>query len=647
MDTCGPERAFPTARGVIAWRQCKGSFPGGCNLFRFLLRLTAAVILFAGTLVFAALGLAWLDLRTFDDRVIEDALTRPVLLAWVDRSRGRLRVVPDGCVCDRTLRADEVPDVVRAALVATEDRRFYDHRGIDPQSLLRAVAVNTRRLAAALPQGRRPALEGGSTLTQQLVKVTLTGADRGIRRKAVEAILALRLETLYGKDDLIRLYLSRVEFGRIRGVPIHGLRDAARVYFGRRPANLTLEQAVILVGMINGPSLYHPIRRPENAVARARLVLARMAGEGVLPRDPRGALRDHLPKTHVAVPLRRRFIEDLLAAELRRSAAAEALPDGLYRAVATIDAVAQYRARQFMVEEVAGAAGRGVARGALVTLDPEGRILALVGDVNYARSNFNIAMRGERQAASTAKIATYLAALEAGWTADSTVWDDQTRLKGPFRPRNDDRTYKSAVPLETCLRESRNVCTYWLAEQVGFDAVAEMATRTGLTLRDEPGKSVVLGAAETTPARMAAVFAAMTNGGTRVEPHVLKRVIGPFAVLHGRGPPPGVPLALAPETVPAMRALLRQVVTSGTGSRAKFRGADSFGKTGTSQNYRDAWFAGFTTDDITTVVWVGPEEGGAMRGVVGGSLPAEIYRRFNLSLVDRFHGYKTGGALPR
>lgn len=605
------------------------------------------MLAFGLTLGFGTLGLAWLEVRKLDDETLRDALNRPVLHAWIDRGAGTLRVVPDGCVCDRTLRADEVSDTVKDALVATEDRRFRAHGGIDPTGLARALAVNAREIAASLAAGRAPSFEGGSTLTQQLAKVALTGAERGLRRKAVEALLALRLEALYDKDDILRLYLSRIEFGRIRGIPVFGLRDAAQVYFGRAPGNLTLEQVAILVGMANGPALYHPIRNPDNAAARAGVVIARMRSEDVLPREPRGRLRDHMPARHVAVPLRDRYVEDMLAAEFLAAARAREMPEGFYRVVGTIDSVAQFRAQQFTVEEISKAAPRKVARGALVTLDPEGRILALVGDVNYRRSSFNIAAQGERQAASTAKVATYLAALEAGWTADSIVRDDRAALRGPFRPRNDDRRYKGAIALSVCLRESRNVCTYWLAEQVGFEAVAGMAERIGLTLRREPGRSVVLGAAETTPLRMAAVFAALANGGRKVAPRLLKHVIGPYAVHPVGDRVTAVPLGLKPGTVPAIRALLRQVVTRGTGRAAAFAGADSFGKTGTSQNYRDAWFAGFTTDDITTVVWVGPAEGGAMLGVTGGSLPARIYARFNLSLVERFHGYKTGGVLPR
>lgn len=606
-------------------------------------------VLVAGAVYLAAtLALAVWHVARLDDAGIRNALTRPVLHVRYLPGREDGRAVEVlGCVCDRTLRADEVPEVARHALVATEDRRFHDHPGIDLRAIGRALVVNLRNAALDLSDGGRRGREGGSTLSQQLAKVALTGSRGGLYRKLAEALYAVRIERLYDKDDILRLYLSRVEFGRVGGVAIYGLRDAAKVYFGTRPDRLTLEQAAILVGMLNATTDYHPIRNPAASARRAALVLDRMRTQGVLPRAPAADIAALLPEARVETPLRHRYLEDLLAAQFGAIAGRRDFPGGLYRVVSTIDPIAQYRALQFTIEEVARAGRANVARAALVSLDRDGRVLALVGDVNYLRSTFNIATRGRRQSASTAKVATYLAALEAGWGPEDIVRDDRAALRGPFRPRNADGRYKGDVPLETCLRESRNVCTYWLAEQVGFDAVAEMAGKTGLTFGQAPGASVVLGASESSPLKTATVFAALANGGDRVTPKALSVILGPLGVVRHVEVPERVPLGLKPATVATMRALLRQVVTDGTGQAARFVGADAFGKTGTSQFNRDAWFAGFTSDDVTTVVWVGPPEDETMRGVSGGDLPARIFRRFNLSLVDRFHAYGRGDPLPR
>ena len=599
------------------------------------------VVLISGVLGGIAVGVSALHVASIPEPVIADALTHPVLSV---RREADGRLTPLGCVCDRTLRPDEVPQVVRDALVATEDRLFYEHSGVHWPSVGAGIITTSRNAVLSLVDGKPRGARGGSTITQQLAKISLTGSYGGPLRKLPEFFFALRLERLYEKDDILRLYLSRANFGQTRSGPIYGLREAARVYFGHStPAKLSVEEAAILVGVLNGPSVFHPVRRPKAAATRARHVLARMKAEGVLTgkaRDP----AEFLPKS-VRRPLRHRYVEDLLLSEFRQRVTRGGRT-GVLRIVSTIDPIAQYRALQFSADEVRQARGLNVARAALVTIDREGRILAVVGDVDYARSAFNIAVRGERQIASTAKIVTYLAALEEGWKPDSEVWDTPAKLDG-FRPRNVDGRYLGRISLDHCLRQSRNVCTVWLAQTIGFDKVADMAGRLGLTDGTERGHNVVLGATESSPVQTSAAFAALTNGGKLVEPQAMAHVIGSFGILLWSEPPASHDLDLAPETIDTMRLLLRQVVTKGTGRKAAFQGADSFGKTGTSQWNRDAWFVGFTTDDVTTAVWVGPPEGGTMRNVAGGGLPAKIYARFNTSLVERFHAMRVGEVLPR
>jgi penicillin-binding protein 1A len=281
-----------------------------------------------------------------------------------------------------------------------------------------------------------------------------------------------------------------------------------------------------------------------------------------------------------------------------------------------------------------------VTRASLVSLDGKGRVLAMVGGLNYDASTWNLAVQAERQAASTAKVATYLAALEAGFTPDSPVQDSRDAIAGRFVPRNADHVYKGRIPLRQCLRESRNVCTYWLAQQVGFDAVAEMAERIGLTAGRAPGASVVLGASETTLMRNTAAYAAIAHGGRHHAPHVLRGVLAHGGTVPWRHDPGEGSEVLSPEVAATMADLLRSVASvGGTGGNAVFRGGVAHGKTGTSQENRDAWFVGFTDAGVATGIWVGPAEGGRMDEVAGGDLPARIFAFFNVNLVERFEGY--------
>lgn len=559
------------------------------------------------------------------------ALTRPSLL---------LRVKADGttdaygCACDRTLRVDEVPPALRNALVAVEDQNFDHHHGVDPAGLIRAV----------LSRGG----VGGSTLTQQLAKFAITGDHNPNRiiRKAVEIVTALRIEALWSKDEIIALYLSRSYFGNTRtGTNIIGLRSATQVWFGKDPVDLNTAQAAILAGLLNGPTLYEPIRHPRAAADRARFVLSRMAEEGMIAATARPDPARALPKNEHARPFRDRFVEDHMISEFR--ALDLKLEPGFYRIVASIDPIAQFQARKVLRRAVRGAAAsRRVTRGALLTLDPRGRIIAMVGDLDYTRSQLNIATQARRQAASTAKIATYLAALEHGWATDATVQDDPAKIKG-FVPRNYDRRHQGPIPLADCLAHSRNVCTMWLAEQIGFDAVGEMARRIRLVDGPVPGASIVLGAAETTLVRNTAAYGALTNGGRIASPRALLAVLGPYgqpvfdALPHRSNP------VLGPKIISRMRWLLRRAVLEGTGHNAAFAGAEAFGKTGTSQENRDAWFIGFTSDQMTTGIWVGPAEGQTMSHVAGGTLPARIFAQYNAGMVERFHQMATGLPLHR
>ncbi|TMV13405.1 transglycosylase domain-containing protein [Arenibacterium halophilum] len=586
----------------------------------FLGRLLRGILL--GAALAGVLG-ALFVLYPIDRRVFQAALTQPLVI--FRKSGDRLEMI--ACICDTTLRQDEVPQVVRDALIATEDRRFNYHFGVDPLSFGKALLTGGDR--------------GGSTLAMQLAKNTMTGASGSISRKFAELFLATRISLTHSKQDVVRLYLSRVNFGRARGVPVIGLRDAARTYFGKPPARLTLAEAAVLVGMINAPTLLNPVRHPEASARRAALVITRMRNQGLLPEGTDPDIAAALPADYAALPRRDRYIEDQVMREV--AAIAGSLPNGLHHALTTIDPLAQDQAQRIARAEAADYTGRRVARVGLITLDARGRILAMVGGLDHAQSNWNLAIQARRQAASTAKISTYLAALERGWSATDILRDDPRALQGKFQPRNVDGRYLGDIAMGDCLRQSRNVCTMWLAEQVGLERVAEMAGRLGLTDGTEPGSAVVLGAAETTMAANAGAFLVLANGGYLRQAHLLRAVLGQNGRVLYQPPEVETDTVVNPRAIAAMRAMLAEVTApGGTGDAARFDKSAVFGKTGTSQENRDAWFVGFPEHGIVTAVWAGPREGGTMRAVGGGDLPAEIFARYNRNLVERFQGYVRG-----
>lgn len=581
---------------------------------------------------FWILSLAW-TVTSISSVTLQGALNNPVVMIRIVDGEPLL----DGANTNRTLRLDEMPPDMPFLLIATEDRRFFDHGGIDVIGIARAAVANVTSLGLS---------EGASTLTMQLAKTSLTGPSPTVARKLIEMALAVRMERTYAKEEILALYLSRIEFGRIRGIPVYGLRDAARVYFSKRPTQLTTAECAILVAMLNGPSYYDPFRNPEGVADRAERVVAFATGKLDDPPSREEIIRS-LPQEPAPAPRRDRFLEDHILWEIE--ALGLDLRDGLYRAITSIDPIAEWQARRVVAAELSEApSGSNIGQAALVTLDQDGRILAMLGGTDYARSSFNTAILGRRQPGSTAKIATYLAALTAEWTLDSTVMDDQTALSG-FVPRNADDRYLGEIPLRQCFRESRNVCTMWLAHQVGFDRIAEMARALGTAGPEDDGSSIVLGAVETSVAENVAAFAAIANGGRVLHPQALLAVLGPQGRVMFNAPPARRSVIDDPAIIEAMRTLLSEVIQhpDGTGRSANYLGGEVFGKTGTTDGNRDAWFVGFTGDGITTGIWVGAPDGEQMASVSGGALPALIFARYNRNMHERLAAYARGEALPR
>lgn len=507
---------------------------------------------------------------------------------------------------------DMVPRHVRNAVVATEDRRFFEHHGIDPWGLIRAAFANLRAGRAA---------QGGSTLTQQLAKNLFLSPNKTMARKFEELALAVWLETRLSKADILELYLNQVYFGG----GAYGIEAAAQRYFDKPVRQLTLGEAAIIAGLLKAPSKYSPASSPGAARARGRLVLERMLAAGVITEEEaRRAMRHPI---RFAEAKRQR---DLAGAEYAVEFVLERLPrligsgHGEVIVETTIDAGLQTKAQAIVEKHLAkDGAAQGAGQAAVVVLDLEGHILALVGGRNHATSEFNRAAKARRQPGSAFKPFVYLAALEKGATPDTIAYDQPLSIGG-WSPRNDNGRYQGPVSLRQAITQSINTVAVRLAMDVGPGRVAALARRLGIAsdLREEP--SLALGTSEVTLLELAGAYDVLASGGLGVEPRAIRRIrLGSGRVLYASEAPTNAQL-VAPELAGAIGDMLHSAVALGTGRRAAIPGHAAAGKTGTTQDFRDAWFVGYTGQAVAGV-WVGNDNGAPMRNVTGGGLPAMIW----------------------
>ena len=532
-----------------------------------------------------------------------------------------------------------LPPYLPQAFVAIEDRRFYRHFGLDPIGLARAMAAN---LAA------RRVREGGSTLTQQLAKNLFLTPERTVSRKIDEVILALALEKEYSKNEILELYLNRVYFGS----GAYGVEAAAQRYFGKSARVVTLAEAAMLAGLVKSPSRLAPTRNPELARERADVVLNAMVEAGFVSEAMAKTARTR-PAQIVKNdgPGSIGYVGDWVM---------DALNDYVGRfendvvVQTTIDPALQLAAERALAEELAQKGDRyGVSQGALVAMDPDGAVRALVGGRSYAESQFNRAVAGHRQPGSAFKPFVYLTALERGLTPDSVREDAPIAVRG-WKPENYSREYYGPVTLTTALANSLNTVSVRLTLEFGAHNVATTARRLGIASRLEPNASLALGTSEVTLLELVGAYAPFANGGIGVIPHVIERVRDNGGKILYARTVSGSSRVVAIEHVDMMNRMLAETLQSGTARRASIPGWPAAGKTGTSQDYRDAWFVGYTGRMIAGV-WLGNDDGTPTKKATGSGLPVDIWNRFmraahqNLPVVELPGGYAEAGfgrALP-
>ncbi len=519
------------------------------------------------------------------------------------------------------LGLDEVPPTLLWAVLATEDRRFYDHRGIDPRGLARAAFVNLR--AGAIRQG-------GSTITQQLAKNLFLTHDRTVRRKVQEVLLALWLERRFSKDQILAIYLNRVYLG----AGSYGVDAAAVRYFGKSARDLSLYESALIAGLLKAPSRDNPLANPMRANRQARRVLTAMVGAGWLAKDEASEAsqvgKAKLVGTtraagHVArhsAKLGSGYFTDWVIEQVQSFVGA---PDRDLVVLTTLHPRLQVIARDAIGQALRDASAKHVEQGALVALAPNGAVAAMVGGSDYRISQFNRAGQAERQPGSAFKLFVYLAALEAGFQPDSKISDEPVTVEG-WTPRNAGNEFRGAVSLREGVARSINAVAVALSERVGRNNVVGAARRLGITSELTPEPSLALGVHEVSLLELTGAYAIVANGGYRVWPHGINEIRDRDGALLYKRRSDGAGRVIAAGHVEALNDMLAAVVSWGTGRAARLDRIAA-GKTGTSQGYRDAWFVGYTPDLIAGV-WFGNDDARSMDGMTGGSLAAPAWRRF-------------------
>ncbi len=522
----------------------------------------------------------------------------------------------------------QLPPYVPAALIAIEDRRFYDHWGVDPRGIARALFRNAQ--AGGVTQG-------GSTLTQQLAKTSFLSADRSLKRKLQEVIIAFWLEARLSKAEILQRYLSSVYFGD----GAYGIRSAARVYFNTDPERLTLGEAAMLAGLVQAPSRLAPSRHLEDARARARLVLAAMAETGAItPARAATAVPARYTPGRKSLPSGSYFADWVLPQARADRADGGEVSYGDAIVQTTLDHDLQAAAERAVKEALAGARGQNVTQAALVAMRPDGTVVAMVGGTDYDKTVFNRATQAQRQPGSSFKLFVYLAALDAGMRPGDMI--DDTPLKiGDYAPRNDEGRYRGRISLATAFAASSNVAAVRLAQQVGVPAVVAQVRKLGVTAPISQYPAMALGTSPITLLEMTEAYAAIAAGTRPVQATGLARppATGVLATVRSAAQ------ALTPwPALGPMRELLASAVRNGTGNAARLP-VPTFGKTGTTQNHRDALFIGYA-GKLIVGVWVGNDDNSPMNGIVGGSIPARLWKRFMLAALAHDGVLRSAAAAP-
>lgn len=604
--TAGNERARLLSRTILRWTGIAAAGFAGMVL--------------VGALIFLlSLNLLQPDITNAGDLY---SLNRPPALTFLDQNNKAAGV--RGAILGERLTLADMPAYLPKAFIAAEDRKFYQHKGIDPEGMVRAFFVNLRSGHVE---------QGGSTITQQLVKILFLSPDRTISRKLREVAGALALERRLTKDQILELYLNRLYLGS----GAYGVDAAAHVYFGKSARNVTVSEAAMLAALTRAPSAFSPRRDLVAAQDRANNVLGEMEQIGAItPVQERVALAHPASVTDQTDDQARNYFLDTAADEARQLVPSA---QGDLIISTTLDPSLEKAARA-QLSAVLDRRGRALraSQGALVSMTTDGAVKALIGGRDYSESSFNRVTQAHRQPGSAFKAFVYLAALEQGLTP-STVRNDQPvtiqDVKKNWTPDNYTSTYLGPVTLETAFAKSINTIAVQLGQEVGIQNVISVAHRLGIQSPLDNVPSLAIGTSEVTPMELTAAYASFATVGHKVTPYLVREIRSSNGTVLYQRPAANSQQLFSQDVALEMNDLLWQVVQEGTGRAAAVPGHDVAGKTGTSADYRDAWFIGFSPE-IVTGVWVGNDDNSPMNKVTGGLLPAQIWDGFmRVALQDR------------
>src|SRR5450631_4535114 len=507
----------------------------------------------------------------------------------------------------------DLPPYLPKAFIAIEDRRFYSHYGVDPIGIARAAVANIVH---------RGVSQGGSTLTQQLAKNLFLTQERTLQRKLQEVELAIWLERKHSKSEILELYLNRVYFGS----GAYGVEAAAQRYFGKSAKNVTIAEAAMLAGLVKSPTRLAPNRNPEGAEKRAQTVLSAMADAKFITDAQAQASIGH-PSYHVkaagagtvnyVADWIGEVLDDLIG-PVEQSIVVET----------SIDPKLQNVAEASIIDELAAKSVKfNVSQGALVAMTPDGAVRAMIGGRNYAESQYNRAVTAKRQPGSAFKPFVYLTAIEAGLTPETIRQDAPLDVKG-WKPENYGHEYFGAVTLTQALAMSLNTVAVRLGLEVGAKNVVRTAHRLGISSKLDANASIALGTSEVSLTELVGAYAPFANGGLGVSPHVVNRIrtVEGNRVLYSR-PPDQLGQVIEPRHVAMMNTMMQETLLTGTARKAEIPGWMAAGKTGTSQDFRDAWFVGYTAN-LVTGVWLGNDDNTPTKKITGGGLPVEVWSQF-------------------
>ncbi|MFB9909997.1 PBP1A family penicillin-binding protein [Rhizobium paknamense] len=517
-----------------------------------------------------------------------------------------------GATGGEALALEEMSPYLPEAIVAIEDRRFYSHFGVDPIGIARAFVTN-------ILVGQKA--QGASTITQQLARNLFLSPDKTLERKVQEVLLSLWLEHKFTKEQILAMYLNRVYFGS----NAYGVEAASQRYFNKSARDINLGEAAMLAGLVKAPSKLSPAANPEAAQARAKVVLGAMREQGFInDSDFSRAMAQPPARAKSYWSGAGQYVADMVMDEVK-GLIGEVKGDVIV--TTTIDTSLEQEAEKALTTTLSkDGAKQNVSQGALVAIDGNGAIRALVGGRDYATSQFNRAVKAKRQPGSAFKPFVYAAAMEIGDTPDTVRNDAPIRI-GNWTPENYEQKYNGPVTLAYAFAHSLNTIAAQLVMEVGPDQVIKLAHRLGIESDLQSNASIALGTSEVSLLELTSAYAPFMNGGFKATPHVIADITdlnGKSLYKADYGEPPRV---LSQQVVQQMTRLMEGTVTEGTGKAAQIKGWQVAGKTGTTQSFRDALFVGFTSN-LTTGVWLGNDDGTPMKKVTGGGLPAKTWKEF-------------------